>query len=367
MYWLVPASPRNPRRRALHRVPQDREADVQRAVRGACAAGATCAGLCARWPEPGRVPRRASRVRTNSPRRSYLTIVKRLTATKGIAGVLDGFFPWGALQAVAKGAVFSWGQAACAKALHTTAGLNKETKTVISGGVGGLVQGLVMSPLLLLKTRVMTDPVFRTSGGIVATAIASAKVGRCHGGGRACEQGARVAFATSLPHPRRRRRFAQVGGRIIASEGATGLFKGVSVFAFKRAADWSTRCAPDAPTLDPPSLCSTSAATTARRAAANGWRMPRPLLPRRSPHDGAAALPQMDDDAFPANAIRAVPPPRAPQVPVRRHGRGGDARDAAEQAVGRPAGDRVARGCVTQHATGERVAHGGGVCVGCDP
>ena len=101
-----------------------------------------------------------------------------MTGTKGFAGTLDGFFPWGAAQAVAKGAVFSWGQAACAKALHSTTGINKETKTVITGGVGGLVQGLVMSPLLLLKTRVMTDPVFRTSGGLVATAVASAKVSR---------------------------------------------------------------------------------------------------------------------------------------------------------------------------------------------
>ena len=139
--------------------------------------------------------------------RSYLTIIKRVTGKKGIAGTLDGFFPWGMAQAVAKGAVFSYGQAACAKALHGTEGLTKETKTVISGGVGGLVQGIVMSPLLLLKTRVMTDPAFRASGGVVATAIASAKV----------------------------------GGRLIATEGPQVLFKGVSIFAFKRAADWSTR------------------------------------------------------------------------------------------------------------------------------
>ena len=91
---------------------------------------------------------------------------------------MDGFIPWGMAQAVAKGAVFSWGQAACAKALHGTTGLSKETKTVITGGVGGFVQGIVMSPLLLLKTRVMTDPVFRTSGGLMATAVASAKVSR---------------------------------------------------------------------------------------------------------------------------------------------------------------------------------------------
>ena len=101
-----------------------------------------------------------------------------MTASKGIVGTLDGFIPWGMAQAVAKGAVFSWGQAACAKALHNNTTLSKETKTVITGGVGGFVQGIVMSPLLLLKTRVMTDPVFRTSGGLLATAVASAKVRR---------------------------------------------------------------------------------------------------------------------------------------------------------------------------------------------
>ena len=138
---------------------------------------------------------------------SYLSIVRRVTATKGFAGTLDGFFPWGAMQAVAKGAVFSWGNAACAKALHSDTSMSKETKTVLSGGVGGLVQGLVMSPLLLLKTRVMTDPAFRSSGGLLSTAAAS----------------------------------AAVGGRIIATEGPRALFKGVGMFACKRAADWSTR------------------------------------------------------------------------------------------------------------------------------
>ena len=136
-----------------------------------------------------------------------MTIVRRVTATKGFAGTLDGFFPWGAMQAVAKGAVFSWGNAACAKALHSDTSMSKETKTVVAGGVGGLVQGLVMSPLLLLKTRVMTDPAFRSSGGLLSTAAAS----------------------------------AAGGGRIIATEGPRALFKGVGMFACKRDADWSTR------------------------------------------------------------------------------------------------------------------------------
>jgi len=133
--------------------------------------------------------------------------VKRVTATKGLAGTLDGFFPWGFMQAVAKGSVFSWGQAHSAQLLHNNHDLTKNQKTIISGGAGGLVQGIVMSPLLLLKTRVMTDPAFRSSGGIFQTALASARV----------------------------------GGRIVATEGPLALMKGVGVFSFKRAADWTTR------------------------------------------------------------------------------------------------------------------------------
>jgi hypothetical protein len=84
--------------------------------------------------------------------------------------------PWGMVQSVAKGAVFSWGQAQSASMLHETTWLTREQKTVASGGMGGFVQGIVLSPLLLLKTRVMTDPIFRTTGGLLQTAVASARV-----------------------------------------------------------------------------------------------------------------------------------------------------------------------------------------------
>ena len=137
---------------------------------------------------------------------SYFTIARKLTS-KGVAGTLDGFFPWGFTQAVAKGSVFSWGQAASMKAMHDYPGVSKETKTIASGGAGGFVQGVAMSPLLLLKTRVMTDPAFRNSGGLVATAVASARV----------------------------------GARVVATEGPQALFKGVGVFSAKRALDWTTR------------------------------------------------------------------------------------------------------------------------------
>ena len=73
--------------------------------------------------------------------------------------------------------------------------------------MGGFVQGIVLSPLLLLKTRVMTDPSFRGEGGLFATAAAS----------------------------------AAVGARIIRAEGAGALMKGAGIFSAKRAADWTTR------------------------------------------------------------------------------------------------------------------------------
>ena len=138
---------------------------------------------------------------------SYLTLIRNITAKKGLAGTLDGFVPWGMLQAVAKGAVFSWGQAQSMELLRPVEGLSKESKTVVSGGAGGFVQGIVLSPLLLLKTRVMTDAAFRGEGGLFATAAAS----------------------------------AAVGARIIASEGPGALMKGAGIFSLKRAADWTTR------------------------------------------------------------------------------------------------------------------------------
>lgn len=138
---------------------------------------------------------------------SYMTIIRKMTATKGIAGALDGFFPWGFLQSAVKGAVFSWGQALSYGVLSKMGALDDKTATVLSGGCGGFVQGVVMSPALLLKTRVMTDPRFRTSGGVVETTVASAKL----------------------------------GGEIIAKEGVLVLCKGMGVFSFKRFCDWTTR------------------------------------------------------------------------------------------------------------------------------
>ena len=140
----------------------------------------------------------------------YGVIARRVTATKGAAGLLDGFLPWGLIQALAKGSVFAYGQALSLNLLRRvppSAGLSRDHAVVLSGGVGGFVQGLAMSPILLLKTRVMTDPSFRGSGGVLATAAASARV----------------------------------GAGVIAREGPAALFKGVGLFSCKRALDWTTR------------------------------------------------------------------------------------------------------------------------------
>lgn len=137
---------------------------------------------------------------------SYFKIARDVTATKGIIGTLDGFVPWGLLQVLAKGAVFSLGQAEARHLLEKTS-LSNDASMVLSGGMGGFVQGVVMSPLLLLKTRVMTDRSFRNSGGAWETSKASARI----------------------------------GARVVAAEGPAALMKGVTVFASKRFADWTTR------------------------------------------------------------------------------------------------------------------------------
>jgi hypothetical protein len=139
---------------------------------------------------------------------SYMTITRRVVGVKGLAGTLDGFLPWGLLQACAKGSIFSYGQAVSMNFItKSNPELSKDSRMVFSGMCGGFIQGVAMSPLLLLKTRVMTDPSFRASGGILQTAMSS--------------------FG--------------VAGRIIANEGPGAIFKGMGAFSIKRAADWTTR------------------------------------------------------------------------------------------------------------------------------
>jgi len=132
-----------------------------------------------------------------------------MVAQKGLVGVLDGYFPWGSLQAIAKGAVFGAAHAAARKSLQPAIDnkiLPGPVVEVMAGGIGGGFQGLVLSPLLLLKTRVMTDPVFRGKGTVWETTVASTRVGM----------------------------------NVVRKEGVAALMKGSIMFSGKRVLDWST-------------------------------------------------------------------------------------------------------------------------------
>ena len=142
-----------------------------------------------------------------SPNETYMQITRRIMQHKGLAGTLDGFVPWGMAQCIAKGAVFSFGQAQALVLLHDNKYISPQASMVLSGGIGGFIQGVVMSPLLLLKTRVMTDPAFRAAGSAWETSVRSAKI----------------------------------GARVIRSEGMLALCKGMLVFSNKRFADWTSR------------------------------------------------------------------------------------------------------------------------------
>lgn len=144
------------------------------------------------------------------PGYSYGALTREIVQSKGMIGVLDGFFPWGAVQAVAKGSVFAWAHALSRSLMEPQVErkkFSKNTAEVLAGGIGGGFQGLVLSPTLLLKTRVMTDPVFRNKMTLMETTNKSMSIGMT----------------------------------VIRNEGVSALMKGAGVFSLKRVADWSSR------------------------------------------------------------------------------------------------------------------------------
>jgi hypothetical protein len=142
--------------------------------------------------------------------KTYMELTRNMVQSKGLIGVLDGYFPWGSLQAISKGAAFGAAHAGCASALHPyvkDGKLNRQVAEVIAGGVGGGFQGIVLSPLLLLKTRVMTDPIFRQNMDLRTTVRESTRVGMT----------------------------------VIRNEGVSAIMKGSVVFSGKRVLDWASR------------------------------------------------------------------------------------------------------------------------------
>eukprot|EP00551_Chaetoceros_affinis_P010565 CAMPEP_0203668082 /NCGR_PEP_ID=MMETSP0090-20130426/4791_1 /ASSEMBLY_ACC=CAM_ASM_001088 /TAXON_ID=426623 /ORGANISM="Chaetoceros affinis, Strain CCMP159" /LENGTH=573 /DNA_ID=CAMNT_0050532425 /DNA_START=156 /DNA_END=1874 /DNA_ORIENTATION=+ len=141
---------------------------------------------------------------------TYMSIMRRITDEKGIAGAWDGFVPWGVVQAIFKGGVFGLALSMAKTYLSPLAEkgiLPEKAVATLCGGIAGGVQGFVLSPLLLLKTRVMTNPVFRENMTLLKTTYLSLTIGL----------------------------------EVARNEGILALMKGSDIFAVKRVFDWSTR------------------------------------------------------------------------------------------------------------------------------
>jgi hypothetical protein len=145
----------------------------------------------------------------------YLQVFGKITGgTKGLVGIYDGFLPWGVVQALVKGGVFGFAHAIAysyLKPLMEKGTVSKQLALTIAGGIAGGFQGYVLSPILLLKTRVMTNDKFRGDATDNLTSV-------------------KTIFLSF-----------NIGFDIIASEGVFALMKGSNVFALKRVCDWSTR------------------------------------------------------------------------------------------------------------------------------
>lgn len=149
-------------------------------------------------------------MQTSPPGTTYASVYKDITSVKGIGGLWDGFIPWGVVQAVLKGGIFGLAYALAVRALKPLAAEGKmpmKLAMTLAGGIAGGFQGYVLSPTLLMKTRVMTNEVFRESMTVMQTTWKS----------------------------------LVIGGDIIKTEGLGSLMKGSNTFATKRVFDWATR------------------------------------------------------------------------------------------------------------------------------
>lgn len=127
----------------------------------------------------------------------YPQIVYDIYAPRGLIGFWDAFLPWGATQAVTKGAVFGFAHNILKRLMKMTP-LSPGIQDTLAGAGAGGVQGLVLSPFLLLKTRIMTS----VSAGPLTVFL-----------------------------------------RVVREEGVLSLMKGSGMFAAKRVGDWGSRFA----------------------------------------------------------------------------------------------------------------------------
>jgi len=149
-------------------------------------------------------------MQTSPPGTSYGEVLSKITAEKGLPGIWDGFLPWGVVQSIFKGGVFGLAHAMASSYLGPLADsgvMPKQLAQTLAGGIAGGFQGFVLSPTLLLKTRVMTNPIFRENMSLLRTTLLSLTIGM----------------------------------DVVRKEGILALMKGSDIFALKRVLDWSTR------------------------------------------------------------------------------------------------------------------------------
>jgi hypothetical protein len=138
----------------------------------------------------------------------YPTIAKDLWKNEGFLGFYKGFAPWGALQMV-KGipVLFIQGES---EFWFKKWGMPEQTAETLAGVMGGIGQGIFITPTQRLKTIVMTDPKYA--------------------GVNAPKTFGKALVATT-----------SVAVDVVKSEGLGTLFKGVGPMMGKRGFDWGFR------------------------------------------------------------------------------------------------------------------------------
>jgi len=139
---------------------------------------------------------------------SYAKAFNDLWKHEGFIGLYKGFLPWGALQMV-KGVPVLFIQAEANHKLLSM-GFGKKTSDISAGVLGGIGQGLFMTPTQRLKTIVMTDPKY---AGDSAPKTVSAAL---------------KATSTVIVD-------------IVRRDGVGTLFKGLGPMMAKRGLDWGLR------------------------------------------------------------------------------------------------------------------------------
>jgi len=139
---------------------------------------------------------------------SYYEAFQGLWQNEGFLGLYKGFLPWGALQMV-KGIPVIFIQAESDHAMKEM-GVGKQTSETLSGILGGIGQGIFITPTQRLKTIVMTDPKYSGASAPKTTGEAL-----------------RTASVVIVD--------------IVKNDGIGSLFKGLGPMMAKRGMDWGLR------------------------------------------------------------------------------------------------------------------------------